>query len=76
MLNYIKKTLLNYRETKAIKKANRLKNLTGFKQLVLLQQGKFVVVSKKSLKDKIKKKYFQKGVSIQVLERIAIYKTL
>jgi hypothetical protein len=76
MIQKFIKWLDSYKRERAIKKANNLKLLTGYKQLVLLQEGKYIVVSKQSLKKRVKLKYFHKGVSIQVLEKIAIYKTI
>jgi len=75
MFKAIKKYIQEKRIERAIKKANYLKALTGYKQLVIMQAGKPTVVSKKTLKLGIHAGNFIKGVVIQDLERIAIYKT-
>jgi hypothetical protein len=69
MKNIIRKIRLK----RAIKKANRLYNQTGYQYLVLLYRNKFIVKSRKEIKELVRLKYF--GCSLQTIERIAIYKT-
>jgi hypothetical protein len=75
MMN-IRKAIGNFIIRRAINKANRLHRLTKYKFLVLLVKGKPRVYSKFQLKHLIKTRYFEKGTTIQQLEKSAIYKTI
>lgn len=70
----IKRHIENIRVKKAVKKANKLFQRTGRKYLVLWYDGKPIVISKKELKILIDKGVF-KGISIQEIQKKAIYKT-
>ncbi len=69
----LKKIIAWLRLKRAIKKANRFHNLTGYKYLVLNYKGRPVVKSKLSLKEMIKNGELK--TTIQRLEEIALYKT-
>ncbi len=75
----INSALLYWRCKKAIKRADYRAVTTGRKQLVLIQQGRPVVVSKQHLKNQIQQKKsqkgFKKGFTIQKAESMAIYIT-
>jgi hypothetical protein len=60
---------------RAIKKANLMALLTGRKYLVLRYRKRFLVKSKKELKQLIKDGMFQSGFTIQKAEQIALYIT-
>jgi hypothetical protein len=59
----------------AIRKANEMAFRTGCKFLVLRYKRRFLVKSKKQLKQLIKDGYFVSGMTIQHIENIAIYIT-
>jgi hypothetical protein len=75
LIKSIRKRKYSKLVTEAIEKANYFRNKTGYKCLVLVIKGKPTVVTKKELKDRIKKNEFKKGTTIQDLEKIALYKT-
>jgi len=70
------KSWLNYRRCqRAIRRADRLAVTTGRKQLVLMYDGRPVVMSKQHLKKMIREHKFMKGFTPQQAEQLAIYKT-
>lgn len=75
LIRFFKTKINNYRLRKAIRKANQNFNATGLKFFVLWYHGKPLVKSKSELKKLIAERYFQKGIAIQQLEKIALYKT-
>lgn len=71
------KSMVYYRRCKrAIKRADRRAVSTGKKQLVLICDGKPVVMSKQRVKKLIKEGYFVKGFTAEKAEALAIYKTV
>jgi hypothetical protein len=75
MIKKIKHLIFRRRVAKAINKANKLKKQYKFKYLVLIVKGRPRVFAKFQLKHLIRTRYFQKGTTIQQLEKLAIYKT-
>lgn len=75
MIKYIKRKLLERRVVKLIDKANQRQKLTGYKYMVIMWEGKPVIVKKQEIKRMIANGYFRKGTTIQELERNAIYIT-
>jgi len=59
----------------AIRKANRMFAATGMKFYVLRYNKGFLVKSKQELTKLVKDGYFQKGVSIQTIGKLALYQT-
>ncbi len=72
---WIKRKRENYLTRKAVEKANNMFNKTGLKILVIWYKGRPLVKSKQNIKDLIKAGTFVKGLSIQDIEKLAIYKT-
>ncbi|MEG1998983.1 MAG: hypothetical protein RR015_03105 [Bacteroidales bacterium] len=71
-----KSLLLYWRCKYAITRADRQAITTGRKQLVIMYDGKPIVVSKQHLKRAIKSGAFRKGFTIENAEKMAIHKTL
>lgn len=71
----IKKSIFEWRVRKAVKKADKMATQTKLFFLVLNYKGHPVVKSRTSLKKQIKAGKYKKGVTIETLEKIAIYKT-
>lgn len=63
------------RVKKAIKEADIQQTLTGKKQLVIMYDGKPIVVSKQHLKRTIKEGAYVHGFTPEKAESLAIYKT-
>lgn len=72
---WLKKKRENYLVRKAVEKANDMFNKTGSKILVIWYKGRPLVKSKQHFKDLIKQGTFVKGLTIQDIENMAIYKT-
>lgn len=62
--------------TKCIKKANEIRNLTGYKCFVLSIKGTPTVMKKVDVKDNLKRGVFKKGTTIQDIESTAMYVTI
>jgi len=71
IINWLKE----YRLRKAIKQANQLNKLTKFKYFVINWRGVPTVVAKQQLKQLIKQKTFNKHITIEKLEKAALYTT-
>jgi len=71
----VRQFLFAIRMKKYINKANKWAELTKHRYLVILVGKKFIVISRKELKSRIKNHYFTKGTTIESLERNAIYIT-
>lgn len=67
--------MLYTRCKRAIKRADKQAVITGRKQLVLMYDGKPIVVSKRHLKKIIREGAFAKGFTPEKAEELAIYKT-
>ncbi len=70
-----KSFILYKRCRRAIKEADRRLVQTGKKQLVLMYDGKPMVISKQQVKAKIRQGFFHKGFTPEKAESLAIYKT-
>ena len=60
---------------RAVKKANELAQLTGCTYYVLRAKGRVIIKPKQLIKKLLacKGKYFKRGITIQDVERIALY---
>ncbi|MBN1250680.1 MAG: hypothetical protein JXA16_00995 [Bacteroidales bacterium] len=61
---------------KRIKKANRLREMTKYKYMVILVSGKPLIYKKADLKRLISMRVFKKGTTIKDIEKRAIYITV
>ena len=73
MIKFLKNWIFSRRFKSACKKADRYQITTRRKALVLLIGGKPVVKYRKTLKEEVKRKYW--NCSLETLERKALYKT-
>jgi len=74
-INRIKGWFLRKRTERLIKRAKKLHELTGYKYMVVFAAGRLTVVSKRTIKEMIKRKVFSKGTTVQDIEKKAIYIT-
>lgn len=74
-IDNFKKWITYRRVQRAIKEADRQQVITGKKQLVMMYDGKPIVVSKQHLKRTIKLGAYCKGFTPEKAESLAIYKT-
>lgn len=65
----------NRKVGKLIQKAEKLRNLTGYRYFIIRFRGRLRVLPKQQLKKWIDNRTFKKGTTIQDIERKAIYTT-
>lgn len=75
MIQLIKDFIFGWRYKRAVKKAIEIQHLTGRKQFVVMYEGKPVVVSKKKIRNLVSTHYFKKGMTIQDIEKRALFVT-
>lgn len=75
MLNRIKKYFFACRYKRAVRKAKELAGIFGMKYYVINLNGSFKVVPKQTIKELIKRKRFRKGVTVDDIEKHALFVT-
>lgn len=75
MFKTIKKYYSAWRYKRAVRKAKKLAELFGMKYYVLNLGGSLKVVPKQTIKELIKRKRFRKGVTVEDIERHALFVT-
>lgn len=75
MFSLIKRLIFSFRYKRAVKQAIRLHNASGMKYYVIYINGSVKVVSKRAIKQLIATHRFRKGVTIQDIERNALFIT-
>lgn len=75
MFNRIKKYYLAWRYKRAVRKAKELAGIFGMKYYVINLNGSLKVVPKQAIKEFIKRKRFRKGVTIDDIEKHALFVT-
>lgn len=76
MIQIIKRLFFAFKFKRAIRKAKKFHELTGFKYYVIMLNGRLYVVPKKTIKELITKHRFRKGTNIQDIERHALFVTI
>ncbi len=75
MFKTIKKYYAAWRYKRAVRKARKLAKLFGTKYYVINFGGVLKVVPKQTIKELVKRKRFRKGVTIEDIERHALFVT-
>ncbi len=75
MIQLIKDIIFGWRYKRAVKKALKVQSLTGRKQFVIMYNGKPVVVSKRKIRSLVSTHYFRKGLTVQDIEKRALFVT-
>lgn len=75
MFKIIKKYYTAWRFKRAVRKAKKLAGLFGMKYYVINLGGSLKVVPKQTIKELIKRKRFRKGVTVEDIERHALFVT-
>lgn len=75
MFAFIKRLFFKFKYNRAINEAVRLHNASGMKYYVIYINGSVKVVSKRAIKQLIATHRFRKGVTIQDIERNALFIT-
>ena len=64
-----------WRYKRAVRSANELAAMLGCRYYVISLNGSLKVVPKKTIKELIRRKRFKKGVTVDTIERHALYIT-
>lgn len=75
MIRTIKKYYDAWRYKRAVRKAKELAALFGMKYYVINLGGALNVVPKQAIKELIRRKRFRKGVTVEDIEKRALYVT-
>ena len=75
MFNKIKKYYLAWRYKRAVRKAKELAGIFGMKYYVININGSLKVVPKQAIKELVKRKRFRKGVTVDDIEKYALFVT-
>lgn len=75
MIQLIKDIIFGWRYKRAVKKAIEVQQVTGRKQLVVVYNGKPVVVSKRKIRNLVATGCFVKGLKVQNIEKRALFIT-
>lgn len=75
MCKTIKKYYAAWLYKRAVRKAKKLAELFGMKYYVIHLGGSLKVVPKQTIKELIKRKRFRKGVTVEDIERHALFVT-
>jgi len=76
MFKTIKKYYHAWRFRRAVHKAKKLAGLFGMKYYVINLNGSLKVVPKQTIKELVRRKRFRKGVTVEDIERLALFVTV
>lgn len=75
MFRLIKDLIFTWRYKRAVKKAVELSKLYGMKFYVICLNGKIKIVPKRAIRDLVARRRFRKGVTVQDIEKRALFVT-
>ena len=75
MFKRIKLYILGWQYRRAIRKAARLSAQTGLRYYVLNIDGHIRVAAKQAIKEMVRRRRFRKGVTVEDIERRALFIT-
>ena len=75
MFRFIKDLIFAWQYKRAVKKAVKLSKLHGMKFYVVYLNGGLKVVPKKAIKERVARRRFRKGVTVQDIEKRALFVT-
>ena len=75
MIELIKSIIFAWRYKRAVRKAKQLSELTGLRYWVIYLNGGLKVVPKKAIKELVKNRRFRKGVTVDDIEKRALFIT-
>lgn len=75
MIELIKLIIFAWRYKRAVRKAKQLAELTGLRYWVIYLNGGLKVVPKKAIKELVKNRRFRKGVTVDDIEKRALFIT-
>mgnify|MGYP000567071099 FL=1 len=75
MFNTIKRYYAAWQYKRAVRKAKKLADLFGMRYYVINLGGSLKVVPKQTVKELVRRKRFRKGVTLDDIERCALFIT-
>ena len=75
MFNAIKRYYAAWQYKRAVRKAKKLADLFGMRYYVINLGGSLKVVPKQTVKELVRRKRFRKGVTLDDIERCALFIT-
>lgn len=75
MIELIKRIIFAWKYKRAVRKAKQLAELTGLRYWVIYLNGGLKVVPKKAIKEWVKNRRFRKGVTVDDIEKRALFIT-
>lgn len=75
MFRFIKDLIFAWKYRRAVKRAIKLSKLYGMKFYVVYLNGGLKVVPKKAVKELVARRRFRKGVTVQDIEKRALFVT-
>ncbi len=75
MLDKIRRYIFAWRYRRAVRQAKNLAGLFGMKYYVISLNGKLRVVPKQTIRELIRRKRFRKGVTLDDIEKSALFVT-
>lgn len=76
MKRMIREMVFAWRYRRAVRKAKELAELFGMKYYVILLDGRLKVVPKRTVKELVRAHRFRKGVTVEDIERRALFVTV
>lgn len=75
IIDWIKQIIFARKYRRAVRQAKNLAELTGLRYWVISLNGELKVVPKKTIKELVRKRRFRKGVTVDEIEKRALYIT-
>ena len=75
MFRLVKDVIFAWRYRRAVKKAVKLSKLYGMRFYVVCLNGRLKVVPKQTVKELVARRHFRKGVTVQDIEKHALFVT-
>lgn len=75
IIDWIKQVIFARKYRRAVRQAKNLAELTGLRYWVISLNGELKVVPKKTIKELVRKRRFRKGVTVEEIEKRALYIT-
>lgn len=75
MIKLIKRIWFAFQFRRAVRRAKAFNNLTGLRYYVICLNGKLKVIPKRTIRDMVSRHRFRKGVTVQDIERRALFIT-
>lgn len=75
MIRLIRRLIFAWKYRRAVRRAARLAELTGMRYLVIYLNGSLKVVPKRTIRELVRRHRFRKGVTVDDIERRALFIT-